>query len=124
MSARMEPRKRSRKVPKKRAGKAQYRFLPLALTGAVGAILVVALVLGITSLTGGGSEEPPGVTSSPPPTDLQGEGLLEVSDTDVDLGQVAVGQWVDHTFVLRNASADTVVVTIPEGGGVETLDGC
>src|SRR3990170_357331 len=84
----------------------------LALTGALGAVLVLAIVLGITSLTGGGSEEPPGVTSSPPPTDLQGEGLLEVSETDVDLGQVALDQWVDHTFVLRNASAGTLTVTV------------
>ena len=123
MSARMEPRKRSRKIPKKRAGKAPYRFLPLALTGAVGAILVVALVLGITSLTGGGSEEPSGVTSSPSPTDLQREGLLEVSDTDVDLGQVALDQWVDHTFVLRNTSAGTLTVTVSKES-IETLDGC
>ncbi len=97
----------------------------MGLTCAVGAIIVLALVLGITSLlTGGGSEEPSGMTYNPPPTDLQQAGLLEVSATDVDLGPIPLDQWVDHTFVLRNASTDTVTVTIPKGGGIETLDGC
>ena len=124
MSASMEPRKRPGPHPKRSGSKARHRLPPMALTGAVGAILVLALVLGTGCLTGGDPDERSGVTFSPPSTDLQLVGLLEVSATDVDLGPVALDQWVDHTFVLRNASMDTVTITIPKGGGVETLDGC
>ena len=123
MTTGKQPRKRQPKQRKGSTSWARYPVVPLALAGVVGVVAVVALVLGLRSLSGGGSGEPAGGTSKPPSTDLQRVGLLEVSDTDVDLGQVGLGKWVDHTYLVRNASASPVTITVTKES-VETLEGC
>jgi len=123
MTTGKEPRKRQPKRQKGNRDWVRQRLGPLALAGTVGVVAVVALVLGLGSLSGGGSGEPAGGTSKPPSTDLQRVGLLEVSDTDVDLGQVPIHQWVDQTFLVRNGSASPVTITVTKAS-VEILQGC
>ena len=50
-------------------------------------------------------------------------GSLEVSATEIDLGEVPAGRWVSPTFRLRNVGAESVTITVPRQG-VETLEGC
>ena len=124
MRAGNQPRMRPRRHPERDGRPLSRRLRPLVLMITGGAILVLSLVLATGCLTGGDSEGPSEATFSPPPSDLQQVGLLAVSTTDVDLGRVALDDWADHTFLLRNVSTEAVTVTIPKGGGVETLDGC
>ena len=130
MSAKDRRRGKQSRRPGRSRNQGQRRLLPLALTGAVGVIVILA-VLGVRFLTGGEeTEEPSEVSSSPlptvstpPPTGFQRIGPLEVSATEVDLGSVPLGEWVTPTFQLRNVSTGPVTVTIRREG-VETLEGC
>ena len=131
MGAKDRRKGRQSRRPKRGRDRGQRRPVPLAVTGAVGVLVVLALVLGIRSLTGGKEAEEPSevrasplpTVSTPPPSGSQRIGPLEVSATEVDLGSVPLDQWVAPTFQLRNVSTDPVTVTLGREG-VETLEGC